>query len=186
LDEANGPSEPCELALSAPGKAGEIDRVDPQDRAVGTVRRGDALAAGANFRTVHVFVFDTAHQLLLQRLAPSRERHPERWGSSVAAYLHAGETYRAAGQRRLSEELAIEGARLAFVGKTRMRDVRSLKFVSLFTLVSDDARLADRQHIAALDYWEIPDLEQAIVTAPDMFTPTFVHVFNHFLERGGP
>ena len=67
-----------------------------------------------------------------------RERHPERWGSSVAAYLYAGESYQEAAQRRLWEELGLEGP-LRRIGKTRMADERSLKFVELYTLLDGPA-----------------------------------------------
>src|SRR5579884_4055272 len=110
--------------MPAPAPASPIDSVDHEDHAIGTVPRGEVLRLGANFRTVHVFVFHE-ERLLLQRLSSLRERHPEHWGSSVAAYLHAGETYREAATRRLWEELGLEGS-LHRVGKTRMEDEQSL------------------------------------------------------------
>lgn len=167
--------------MSAPTKTAPIDCVDDHDHPVGTIPRGEVLRVGANFRTVHVFVFHDG-LLLLQQLSPKRERHPERWGSSVAAYLHAGESYEQAAERRLDEELGIHGD-LHRVGKTRMHDERSLKFVELYTLANGPAEIREPGHIEELRYWAQDELEAAINESPNSFTPTFLHVFRYFQRR---
>ena len=97
--------------MPAPTKMSLIDRVDETDRAIGNVARGDVLRVGANFEQC-TSSSSTGERLLLQHLAPTRERHPERWGSSVAAYLHAGESYEGGGTSP-----HIERASSVFTGK---------------------------------------------------------------------
>ncbi len=167
--------------MPAPAPTSPIDCVDAEDHPVGTVPRGQVLRLGANFRTVHVFVFHD-DRLLLQQLAPSRERHPQRWGSSVAAYLHAGESYEEAARRRLDEELGIEGSP-ELVGKTRMEDEHSLKFVELYTLLDGPAQIREPDHIEELRYWARDELDEAIAADAQRFTPTFLHVYQYFLQR---
>lgn len=168
--------------MSAPAATTPIDLVDELDRPIGTVPRAAALHARGGFRTVHVFLFNTSGELLLQQLAPSRERHPGRWGSSVAAYLHAGETYIQAAERRVREELGV-AIPLRLVGKTRMPDGEAMKFVELYEGQRNAAQVAEREHIAALAYWPLDDLDRTVATQPDVFTPTFVHLFQWF-RRG--
>jgi isopentenyldiphosphate isomerase len=167
--------------MPAPTATSLIDCVDEDDRPLGRVDRGDALRLGANFRTVHVFVFHD-QLLLLQLLARSRERNPGRWGSSVAAYLHAGEEYEEAAHRRLWEELGLEGS-LTRVGKTRMRDERSLKFVELYTLLDGPAEIREPDHIEALSYWPSEELDRTLAESPEIFTPTFLHLHKYFERR---
>lgn len=167
--------------MPAPTPSSLIDRVDPKDRPIGLVPRGEVLRIGANFRTVHVFVLHDG-RLLLQQLAPTRERHPCRWGSSVAAYLFAGETYEQAAERRLAEELGLRG-QLDRVGKIRMQDLYSLKFVQLYMLPDGPASIREPNHIAQLRYWETAALDDAIVGNSAMFTPTFLHVYEFFRQR---
>ena len=167
--------------MPAPTKTSLIDCVDTDDHPVAHVPRGEVLELGANFRTVHVFVFHD-RRLLLQQLALARDRNATRWGSSVAAYLHAGEDYEHAAHRRLWEELGLEGS-LARVGKTRMQDERSLKFVELYTLQDGPAEIRERDHIADLRYWSRDELEEAIGFSPESFTPTFLHVYRYFQRR---
>ncbi len=165
--------------MPAPDNSGLIDRVDAHDRRTGQVKRGEALTLGVNFRTVHVFVIDDNDRLLLQRLAPWRDRHPERWGSSVAGYLHAGEIYEAAAERRLEEELCLR-VPLWRVGKLSMLDERSQKFVTLFTAHSNEARNCAPDQIAELAPWPIPQLEATVREDPEGFTPTFLELFAFF------
>lgn len=167
--------------MPAPTSESFIDQVDRSDRPIGRVRRGDALQLGANFRTAHVFVFHDG-ELLLQRLAPQRERNPGRWGSSVAAYLFAGESYEEAARRRLHEELGLDGE-LITVGKTRMRDERSLKFIELFALEDGPAEIREHDHIAELRYWTEPELDLTVEAQSDIFTPTFLDVYRFFRQR---
>ena len=88
-----------------------IDSVDSRDRVIGSVTRRDVLRQGANFRVAHLFLFNDNSELLLQRLAASRPRHPGCWGSSVATYVNAAETYQEAIFRRTFEELGSASTR---------------------------------------------------------------------------
>jgi len=168
--------------MSAPTPSTLIDAVNERDEEVGTVLRGEALRQGQNFRTAHVFILNRNGCLLLQRLASQRERHPDRWGSSVAAYLFAGETYRDAAVRRMREELGVT-AKLESVGKIEMQDLESLKFVSLFLAHADEAAIRDPAHIAQLKYWPIEEVEAGLETRCEIFTPTFVQLFRTFRDE---
>jgi isopentenyl-diphosphate delta-isomerase len=170
------------MAMPAPTRTSLIDVVSDDDRAVTTIKRGEVLERGVNFRTAHIFIVNGQGDLLLQQLAESRERHPLRWGSSVAAYLHAGETYKEAAIRRLREELGLSLA-LRFVGKIHMRDVNSLKFVSLFVGYDGEVAILEPEHIAELAYWPIDKVNQAIDVEPERFTPTFRRLYEAFGDR---
>lgn len=165
--------------MNASGAAQLIDQVDTRDRVVGTMERRKALEEGINFRTAHVFVFDGSGLLLLQRLADSRDRHPGRWGSSVAAYVGSGETYLEAASRRLREELCLS-VPIEFVQKIEMGDEGSRKFVSLFTAESDSAEICETDHIAELGYWDLAELRAEAGSNPARFTPTLLQLLAAF------
>lgn len=169
-------------AVARPAASTLIDRVDSRDRPIGVVPRGAALAERANFRTAHVFVFNRAGELLLQRLAHRRERHPGRWGSSVAAYLFAGEPYEDAARRRMRDELGLSG-QPQFVGKTKMRDEGSTKFVALFRFISDHAQATAPDHIEQVRFWRFEEVQREVGEDPDAFTPTFRHLLRFYVQR---
>lgn len=172
--------------MAAPGPSALIDRVDPEDRPIGRIARRDALVAGANFRTAHVFVFDRADRLLLQRLAPTRDRSPGLWGSSVAGYLFAGEDYEDAAMRRMMDELCLR-VPLIEAGKMRMRDEGSIKFVGLYlSSTAEDPEICDPDEIAELRFWPVPELTHTLRVQRSAFTPTFSALFSFWQARGEP
>lgn len=165
--------------MPAPTQNTPIDAVNERDEAIGTVTRGTVLREGRNFRTAHVLILDHRGCILLQRLAGNRDRHPGRWGSSVAAYLFAGESYLDAARRRMREELCVDSP-LQPVGKIEMLDERSLKFVSVFLARSDAAEICEPEHLSELRYWPIPVIEEGLRAEAQSFTPTFARVFGEF------
>lgn len=119
--------------------------------------------------------------MLLQQLAAERDRSPLRWGSSVAAYLHTGESYAGAARRRLREELGLS-APVEKLGDIRMHDDGAIKFISVFEACADQATIADPAHIAAIKFMTIKSIEQQLESEPALFTETFPHVFEVYLD----
>jgi isopentenyl-diphosphate delta-isomerase len=165
--------------MPAPTAASLIDAVEVGDRPVGLVERGLAREAQANFRVVHVFVFDGGGKLLLQQLGHDRERNPLLWGSSVAGYLYASEAEWAAARRRLYEELGLE-TDLQKYGALAMRDDRSTKFITLFTTQADHAEIREPHHIERIEYRGLERVADEVAAQPQLFTPTFQNVFRFY------
>ena len=118
--------------MSAVSEEMVIDAVDQSDSPTSIIRRDEVFRRRANFRVVHILVFNRRGELLLQQLSRTRTRHPGYWGSSVAGYNFAGESYEAAAGRRLGEELGIDGVPLTYIGKTSMEDDGCQKFIGYF------------------------------------------------------
>jgi isopentenyl-diphosphate delta-isomerase len=156
-----------------------IDVVDALDSPIGTVQRSDALPRRVNFRVVNLFLFNNQGELLIQQLAASRERHPGAWGSSVAGYLFAGESYMQAANRRLSQELGVQTALQAY-GKTSMNDAGCTKFITLYLGTCDGPFAYDHNHIAKLEFHSLPALRSQCDTGERRFTPTFLHMLNFY------
>jgi isopentenyldiphosphate isomerase len=147
-----------------------------------SIPRDSVFSEKAGFRVSHVFVFNESRQLLLQRIAQNRERHPGQWGSSVAAYLFSGEDYVSAAERRIREELGISEFALQLIGKTAMRDDGCTKFISLFTTISNGPFQFDRNHIEELQFLLLPRIGEMLQANERKFTPTFPHVLDLYLR----
>ncbi len=167
--------------MAAPSASSLVDRVDEYDRPIGVVERGSVFEQHANFRVVHIFVFDRAGRLLLQKLGRKRERNPLRWGSSVAGYLYAGESYNAAARRRLREELGLESP-LDPIGRSMMIDRECRKFIMLFqtTVSASEPRIAEKEHIEEIQFWQLTEIEEWLARDPEAFTETFRHIFRFY------
>lgn len=165
--------------MPAPSKLSPIDWVDEADRPVRQVERGQAFEVEAKFRVVHVFVFNPPGDLLLQQLGRSRERNPLKWGSSVAGYLHAGESYADGATRRLREELGLRTT-LAKHGSISMQDRSSTKFITLYTTVATNPQILEPDHIETLRFWPLAEISDRLEKEPEQFTETFRYVFRFF------
>jgi 16S rRNA (adenine1518-N6/adenine1519-N6)-dimethyltransferase len=159
-----------------------IDRVDNRGRRVGKIRRAQVFEARANFRVVHVLVFNRHGELLLQRVAESRERHPGLWGSSVAGYLLSGETFAVAAKRKVREELGVENLRLEYVGRTTMLDDGCKKFIGVYKATHDGPLAPNPNDFAAIWFMSFGDIARDVASGSMKTTPTFRHVLD-FLRR---
>lgn len=158
-----------------------IDTVDRVDSVIGAIPRRDVLATGDAFRVVHVFVYNSRGEILLQQIGANRDRHPLRWGSSVAGYLFSGEQYEDAAQRRLQQELSISGFTLSLRSKTSIMDGNCLKFISLFTTTHDGPFQPDLTHIQQIAFFSVTEVKKMINTSPQDFAPTSLELLTRFL-----
>jgi len=157
-----------------------LDRVNERDQPIGTVARADVFKLHANFRVAHVFIFNPAGELLLQELAPDRIRNPGSWGSSLAAYVAAGEDYSHAAMRRLREELGVSGVDLEEIGKTQMLDEGCRKFITLYAGRDAGPFTPDPSHIAEVAFVPLDQVRKIARQDPSRFTPTFLHLLDFY------
>jgi isopentenyl-diphosphate delta-isomerase len=169
--------------MNAVGEDMLIDAVDASDSPVETIKRGDVFVRQANFRVSHVFLFNRYNKLLIQQIAFLRDRHPGQWGSSIAGYLFAGESYEAAAQRRLREELGVLQDGLRLYGKTVMMDKGCKKFISLFLGSAEGPFRYDRSHVQGVEFMSIPEIVLAHRNGERIFTGTFLHVLEFYRQE---
>ena len=138
------------------------------------------LPVGANFRVVHIFLFNSQGELLLQRIAPGL-RHESMWGSSVAGYVHSGESYDDAAARKLRDELGIDVPLLP-LGKTTMVDNSSTKFIGFYKSIYDGPLSPDPDQISAVGFESLSGIRTQRQHGSRTFTPTFLHLLDHYLS----
>jgi len=160
-----------------------IDAVSGNDVPVGVIARAEVFQRHANFRVAHDLIFNSSGELLIQELARTRLRHPGYWGSSVAAYLFVGESYREAAERRLTEELGVPALYLDFVGKISMNDDGSQKFIGIFTGVYDGPFTPDKEQIGDLEFLPLKQIHALHDSSTRLFTPTFLKVLEFYESK---
>lgn len=158
-----------------------IDVVDDQDHPVGSIRRSMVFSQKANFRTAHVLVFNSSGNLLVQRLATSRERHPLQWGSSVASYVPSGQSYQTAAVDRARAELGIRDPKLTTLCETVMSDEGCRKFIHVFSASYDGPLEIDTSHIGEARFVSVHQLVHMM--ARERFTPTFLHIIREIFSN---
>lgn len=93
-----------------------LEIVTPEGRVIGTAPRSEAHGNNALLhRVVHVFVFDPAGRLLLQKRSMNKDVAAGKWDTSVGGHVDPGESVEAAAAREMAEELGIEHVPLTFM-----------------------------------------------------------------------
>lgn len=173
------------MQRSFPSPGMLVDCVDSNNRVVGTVTRREIFRGHCGFRTVHVFVFNDQGELLLQQQSGQRERAPLSWGSSVAAYLFAGETYEIAARRRLAQELGITPEHAHFVDVVRMDDLGHDKFVGLVTTECNGPFRIDKAHVQQVRFLPVSQILSIQKMGLMTFTPTFLSLLEFYTGTRG-
>ena len=107
---------PVQPAAAQNAQAEIFDVVDANNRVIGTETRGVVHARDLWHRAVHIFVFNAAGELFLQKRSPWKDKCPGKWDSSAAGHLDSGEDYAAAARRELSEELGLTAEEVLATG----------------------------------------------------------------------
>jgi isopentenyldiphosphate isomerase len=97
-----------------------VDVVSTDDVKLGIATRREVHKSGAWHRGVHVLVFNSRGELLVQRRSTEKDKSPGALDLSVSEHSKAGETYDEAAARGLREELGIAGIPFAKVLKFRL------------------------------------------------------------------
>lgn len=162
-----------------------LDCLDGRGRPAGQVRRKDLFKSQCGFRTVHAFVLNEEGKLLVQQIGTGHPRSPLAWGSSMAAYVHAGETYTEAAVRRLRQELGIRPVTLCFQGVVEMNDLGHLKQIGLFSLKSSGPFVLEPFHVQRVEFLSIEEILLKAESGALTVTPTFRVVLEFYNRLNG-
>src|SRR5690606_32035914 len=97
-----------------------LDVVDEQDNIIGKETRKKVHELGLWHRGVHVFLFDTDGNLLIQKRSADRTSNPLRLDGSVSEHVQSGESFHQAAIRGMKEELGLEPIDIKKLAKFRM------------------------------------------------------------------
>jgi isopentenyl-diphosphate Delta-isomerase len=76
--------------------------------------RAEVHRLGKYHRAVHLYLFNSKNEVLLQRRASTVDHFPEFWGISVTGHVKAGEFSSNCIRREVEEELSINSSQLQF------------------------------------------------------------------------
>ena len=83
------------------------DLSDDESKKVGTIERSQPVPEGLNRLVVHICVFNSKGEMLIQQRSASKKSLPNVWDMTLGGCVQAGETSRQGAKRELSEELGL-------------------------------------------------------------------------------
>ena len=124
-------SENANPALAQDPQGEQFDIVDANDVILRQASRGEAHAQKLLHRAVHLFIFNAAGELFLQKRSRWKDVAPGLWDSSAAGHVAAGDSYEHTAPRELEEELGVS-APLRWVDRLPANEATGFEFVALF------------------------------------------------------
>jgi len=157
-----------------------FDVVDASDRVIGSAPRSEIHARGLLHRAVHLWLYDPAGRILLQRRSLTKDREPGKWTSSVSGHVNAGEEYDTAMLREIPEEIGVSAdscrdfGRLGFFPACQETDQ---EFVWLYRAVHAGPFQPDPTEVAGLEWFDPQQLDLRIQKQSDEFSSCLVHLW---------
>ena len=151
--------------------------VDENDTQVGLMPKLEAHQKGLLHRAFSVFIFNSNHQLLLQKRAVSKYHSGGLWTNTCCSHQRVGESNIQAGQRRLQEEMGFTTSlnkAFDFTYKAAFDNgLTEHEFDHVFTGIYDGPIDFNTDEVAAYAFIPAQDLEQQIQKTPERFTAWF-------------
>lgn len=158
-----------------------FDVVDSEDRILRQEKRAVVHRDGLFHRAIHVFVFNQAGQLYLQRRSLSKDSAPGLWVSSCSGHVDIGEDYDVAARRELEEEIGLtEPEALRRVFKERPCKPTGHEFVWVYRCQSEGPFVLDPDEVIAGQWIDLSALNGWLVESPRDFAWSFCHLWEKF------
>ena len=152
-----------------------MDAVDADDLVVGAMERGEIHRKRLFHRSVHVFLFDEAGRIYLQKRSFEKLEHPGKWDSSASGHVESGESYQAAAARELEEEIEVKGSPEPVLS-VRASEQTGMEHSMLFRVrrsAIDPGPNPNPREILEGRFFETAEIEAGIATEPEKFSPSF-------------
>ncbi|MGH8093719.1 MAG: 16S rRNA (adenine(1518)-N(6)/adenine(1519)-N(6))-dimethyltransferase RsmA [Chthoniobacterales bacterium] len=147
--------------------------VDENDCVIGTAMRREVHGNNLRHRAVHIFLFNRAGELLLQKRSRWKDRHAELWDSSAAGHVGAGEEYDATAARELREELGVT-TDLVRVAKLPASEQTGQEFIWLYWGEEEGPFATARAEIDAVQFFPRKEVARWVEERPGDFAPGFI------------
>ncbi|MCX6910754.1 MAG: NUDIX domain-containing protein [Verrucomicrobia bacterium] len=158
-----------------------FDVVNANDEVIGQATRGEVHRRGLMHRAVHIFVFNFAGHLYLQKRSQTKDKHPGCYDSSASGHHDAGEDADTCAQRELREELGLEaGAGLTRLFKIPACAETGWEHVTFYTLQTDAPPQPNPREIESGRFFTLAEVLRMIEADPRQFTPGFLKVLQKF------
>ena len=151
-----------------------FDVVDESDRVLRAEPRDFVHVNNLRHRAVHMLLFNSSGDLLLQKRSIWKDRNPGRWDSSAAGHVDSGETYLEAARRELGEELGIEAPRLERIGKLTPCEQTGQEFIEVFRGLHDGPFVPAPLEVETVALFPMNGVRAWAAGSPQDFSPVFL------------
>lgn len=166
---------------------------DAENQLSGTAPRQTVHREGLYHRAVHILLFTSKGELLVQKRAPDKDVCPNRWDLSVAEHHKPGETGLAAARRGLEEELGVSPSgmpELSLWREARLErfeapqlKILDQEFVETYIGTYDGPVHPDGVEVTATALWTREEALARLEQEPATLTPWFQRELGYLNQK---
>lgn len=158
-----------------------LDIVNDNDEVVGSALYEDVYKNMHTHRIVHILIFNTNNELLLQMRSATKRAHPNHWSTSVGGHVRKGETYAQAAIREAEEELGITPTITEKYKDTFINSLGHKKFLTTFLSFDDGSTFSiDPEEVERVEWKSLLEIKEMIERG-EPFHPELVFLLKeHF------
>lgn len=164
----------------------EVILVDHLDRPTGKMEKLEVHEKGLLHRAVTVYVFNSRHELLLQRRASDKYHCGGLWSNTCCGHPYPHESTQDAAERRLSEEmgmvLSLTPVFSLSYNLPLSNGLTEHEYGHVFFAISDVHPTLNPDEADAWCYRPVSELRDEMARDPQRFTPWFLHTFPRIPE----
>ncbi len=141
----------------------KLEVVDNEGKVIGIAERSELHRNPRLIhRVVHVLVFNTGGELLLQKRSLKKDIAPGKWDTSVGGHIHPGEDVLTAARREMEEELGIKGCELLYLYSYLFSNHQESELVNTYSCVYDGNIDFNREEIDDVAFWTIERIKEDV------------------------
>ncbi len=159
-----------------------FDVVDACDAVIGSRPRDEVHVNKLLHRAVHIWLFNRAGELFLQKRSPWKQNHPDLWCSSTAGHVDAGESYEEAAHRELMEEIGVDSP-LTKIWKIEASAETGYEFLEVFVGHSEGPFRFAPGEVETGSFFPVEQIKYWMEQTPEEFTPLFRMIAVRFLSE---
>lgn len=159
-----------------------LDIVTDEDIVTGQEMRSNVHQLGLQHRGVHVFLFTSNGEMLIQKRSADRTSSSSLLDCSVSEHVQAGESYLEAAIRGIHEEMGVDGIELKPLIKIRMKyGLHDNEISLLYKGTVDPAKVIfDPVEIESIQYLSVEKLDQMLHEQKTAFCGWFVELWHAY------
>lgn len=158
------------------------DLVDENDCVTGKTSKKEIVKKRLLHRAVHVFIFNKHGMLALQKRSKHLPIGPSLLTSSAAGTVRSQESYDAAANRELKEEIGIT-TKLQVISKFRSNAGTTNVIGQLYIGKYDGKFRLDPDEVESLTFFDLDSIKIALRNNPAIFSENFKNAFREYLKH---
>ena len=160
-----------------------LDVVDEENQVMYKETRRKIHGKGLWHRGIHILVFNSKGQLILQMRSSSKDKFPNHYDCSVSEHLEEGETYDAAAIRGLKEELRITDGKLKRLLRFKMNYGPNDNMISeLYECRYVGSTQIDKRETQSLETHSLSEIKEMLVKYEGKFAPWTREILKWYLN----